>query len=199
MDERIKDAELYLAARLAECEGRPDLHRNTAQVYRNYLAVVRERPNDYVREAGDMFAVMKAEQLDRNENFAALHRKFRNFESVLAYEERAKAVGESTGYGDFYTKNGEAQKRTKGLLDIEFEKRDLLMSLMKSIVAWRVGIPADRASAKPQARAAWGRLAQIDSDFSWERIRSHPPYRNCLYYNNEQLGLLERWFKEMGS
>ncbi|HNW27520.1 MAG TPA: hypothetical protein PKN50_03490 [Spirochaetota bacterium] len=60
MDQTIKNAELYLKARLAEGARRPDLHRNINPVYERYLQVLRERPRDYAREAGGMFAVMRA-------------------------------------------------------------------------------------------------------------------------------------------
>ena len=116
MSEEIQNAKKYLSGRLAECSGRPDLHRHTVEVYGNYLKTVSERPQDYVKEAGDMFAVMQAEQLDRNENYIALYKKFSQEERVEAYTLRAEAVKESTGYGDFYTKNNQAQKKIQRLL-----------------------------------------------------------------------------------
>lgn len=135
MSEEILNAEKYLSARLAECNGRPDLHKNTMEVYNGYLKIIKERPQDYAREVGDMFPVMKAEQLDRNENYIKLYTKFSQKERVEAYTLRAKAVKESAGYGDFYTKNNKAQKDTEPLVGLEHKKRELLANLMRGIVA----------------------------------------------------------------
>ncbi len=197
MSSELDNAEKYLEARLAECLPRPELHRNTIDVYRHYLKIIKERPQDYVREVGDMFPVMKSEQLDRNENFANLHGNFLHKEIADAYTARAGAVRASTGYGDIYIKTGEAQKATEHLLSLEQNKRDSLAVLCRGIVAWKVAIDKDRSGLKSRVISSWESLKKLDSDLSWEKLKSHPPYRNSLYYNNEQLSLLENWFMEI--
>lgn len=197
MSDEIENAEKYIEARLAECLPRPELHRNIIEVYKQYLKIIKERPQDYVREAGDMFAVMRGEQLDRNENLEALHKKFSHAETADAYKARAEAVRASTGYGDIYIKAGEARKATEHLLSIEQSRRDSLAVLCRGIVAWKVAIDSDRSGLKNAVIGSWESLKKLDSDLSWEKLRSHPPYRNSLYYNNEQLSLLEGWFMEI--
>ena len=197
MSEEIVNAEKYLTARLAECSNRPDLHRHTVEVYGNYLKTVSERPQDYVKEAGDMFAVMQAEQLDRNENYIALYKKFSQEERVEAYTLRAEAVKESNGYGDFYTKNNQAQKETEHLIGLEHKKRELLSNTMRGIIAWRVAIDSDRKAYKDKVTDSWNSLKKTDPDLNWRKIRTFPPYRNCLYYNDRQLDMLEKWFTEI--
>jgi hypothetical protein len=197
MDGYLQDAERYLTARLSECDRRLDLHQHTAEVYRSYLKIIHERPQDYIKEAGDMFAVMKAEHLDRNENFAGLSRKFNQQERVKAYNTRAQSVKSTTGYGDFFLKNGDAQKQTEPLLGIEYQRRDLVAEFFRLIVAWRVAHSADKSAGARKAAKAWDELKKNDPEISWQRFRSHPPYRNCLYYNDEQFDLLEHWFKEI--
>ncbi|MBP7737805.1 MAG: hypothetical protein KA369_17615 [Spirochaetes bacterium] len=196
MDNHIKNAELYLAARLAEGDRRPDLHKNISSVYQAYLKIIRERPQDYAAEVGDMFAVPRAEQLDRSENFRSLYERLKHGERVKAYGERKRAVEGSTGYGDLYANMEEARRKTEELLPVEDRRRDLLQEFMAALVSWRVAIPKNKAGSRNSVLAAWEKLKELDPDLSWERLRSWPPYRNCLYHNDEQLSLLERWFGE---
>jgi hypothetical protein len=197
MSDEISNAEKYLEARLAECLGRPELHKNTSDVYNNYLKIIRERPQDYVREAGDMFPVMKGEQLDRNENYLMLYKKFSQKERVEAYTIRAKAVRESTGYGDFYTKNGQAQKETEHLIGLEYKKRELLADIMRRIISWKVALDAEKGSCKTKVLGLWKSLLELDPDLNWQKLSSFPPYRNSIYYNNGQMSMLENWFREI--
>lgn len=197
MSDEIKDAERYLAARLAECSGRPDLHRNTIEVYNNYLKIIRERPQDYVKEAGDMFAVMKAEQLDRNEDFAILYEKFRQEEKVKAYRTRAEAVKSSTGYSDIYSKTGDVKKATESMLNAEYRKREYLANLCRGIVAWKVEIASERGMTGNSVIKLWSSLKELDPQISWEKIKTHPVYRDSLYYNDGQFTLIEKWFREI--
>jgi hypothetical protein len=196
MDNHIKNAELYLVARLAEGDRRPDLHKNISAVYQAYLKIIRERPQDYAAEVGDMFAVPRAEQLDRNENFRSLYGRLKHGERVKAYEERKRAVEGSTGYGDLYSNMEEARRKTEQLLPIENRRRDLLQEFMAVLIAWRVAIPKNKPGFGNSVSAAWEKLKELDPDISWERLRTWPPYRGCLYHNDEQLSLLERWFGE---
>ncbi len=197
MSDEIKDAEKYLEARLAECSSRPELHKNTIAVYNSYLKVIRERPGDYIKEAGDMFAVMKAEQLDRNEDFALLYEKFSQVEKVKAYKTISEAVQNSSGYGDIYMKTGDARQATEALLNIEYKKRELLANLCRGITAWRVEIPAERGSIKANIIKHWNSLQELDPQLSWEKIKTQPGYRNSLYYNDGQFALIEKWFREI--
>ncbi len=199
MDQQIQDSELYLAARLSEGDRRPDLHKSIMPVYQAYLKIIRERPQDYAREIGDMFAVLRAEQLDRNENFRSLYERLHHAERAGAYAARKRAVEESTGYGDLYANMEDARRRTGPLLKIEDDRRELLQKFMGLVIAWRVAIPKDRGGARDAALEAWEKLKALDPLLSWARLRSWPPYRTCLYYNDEQFSLLERWFREAGS
>jgi len=197
MADEIRDAEKYLEARLEEFLKRPELHRNTIEVYNSYLKIIRERPQDYAREVGDMFAVMKAEQLDRNESFAALYRKFSQKERVDAYEARINAFRESSGYGDIYLKSNDVQKATEYLLNFEYKRRELLADFFRGIVAWKIAIPADRITLRESVISLWNSLVKLDSELCWEKMKVHPVYRNCLYYNEGQFALLEKWFMEI--
>lgn len=199
MDYGTHNAERYLAARLAEGSHRPDLHGNINPVYERYLEILRERPQDYAREAGDMFAVLRAEQLDRNENFRSLYERLGHAERVEAYEIRKRAVEKSTGYGDLYPNMEEARRGTEPLLSVEDRRRELLQKFLGLMIAWRVVLEKDKSSARTSALQAWEDLKKLDPRLSWERLRAWPPYRACLYYNEEQLSLLERWFGEIGS
>jgi hypothetical protein len=197
MNEEIMNAEKYLSGRLAECMGRPGLHRHTIEVYNNYLKILKERPQDYVQEVGDMFAVMQAEQLDRNEDFIVLYKKFSQEERVRAYTIRAKAVQGSSGYGDFYSRNSNAQKETEPLITLEYRKRELLSNIMRGIVAWKVALEPEKDPCGKKVTGYWNSLKGLDPGLDWQRIREFPPYRNCLYYNEEQINMLENWFREI--
>jgi hypothetical protein len=199
MDHETHNAELYLKARLAETDRRPDLHANTASVYKSYLKIIRERPQEYAREAGDMFPVLRAEQLDRNENFRSLYNRLKHTERVEAYEARKRAIGESTGYGDLYANMEEARRKTEPQLAIEDRRRELLQEFAGLIIAWRVAIPGKKSGFAGSILKKWEELKKLDPQFSWERLRSWPPYRRCLYYNEEQFSFLERWFGEVGA
>ena len=197
MDQTIKNAEQYLKARLAEGDRRPELHKHITAVYKNYLKIIRERPQDYGREAGDMFPVPRAEQLDRFENLRSLYERLKHLEKAQAYETRKKAVEASTGHADLYPNMDEARRKTENLLKVEDLRRNSLQEFMGVLIAWRVAIPKDKSGFRNSVITAWGALKELDPQLSWERLKTWPPYRNCLYYNDEQLSLLERWFAEV--
>lgn len=196
MSQEIENAKAYLLARLAEGDHRPDLHINISAVYQNYLKVVNERPDDYVKEAGDMFAVMRAEQLDRQENLIALYKKLKHQEKEQAYGIFRESILQSSGYGDIYPKLSEAKEKTKAALSLETLRRDTLMELMGVIIAWRNALAEEKASFRSSIISSWKTLQSHDSSISWKKIQTWPPYRNSLYYNDEQLTLLETWFME---
>ena len=199
MRDPVRDAELYLKSRLAEGDRRPDLHKHIREVYKQYIKIIQERPGSYESEVGDMFAVMKAEQLDRNDNFMALYQKLQHVERVEVYDARKKAVQESTGYGDLYSKTEKARKETEPRLSIEYRRRECVQELFQQIVAWRVAIPAQKNGHKQGALKSWNNLAGLDPQISWNRLKTWPPYRSCLYYTDEHFRLFEQWFKEIGA
>ncbi len=196
MNEDIENAKGYLKGRLEECRSRPDLHKHISKVYEDYLRIVQTRPDDYAKEAGDMFAVMRAEMLDRQENLIILYNKLNHPESAKAHEIQKEAVLSSKGYGDIHRNISAAETQTRGLSGISAARRDAMQELMALITAWKVGLASEKAGKKSQILEKWKQLQSLDPQMSWKTLRDDPACRRCLYFNSEQLDLMEKYFQE---
>lgn len=188
---------IYLQARLAEGDRRPDLHEHISKVYQGYLDIISTRPNDYAKEAGDMFAVMKAEQMDRARNNLSLSTKLEQSFLVKAYTKLLSVVSSATGYVDIHTKIKTARDEMQDLLTVADQQRNHLIELCSSLVFWRCAPPQERNGKAAGVLKAWLALLELDSELSWEKICSFKPYRYCLCYTDDQMQLLGVWLEEI--
>lgn len=197
MEDIISEVTAYLKARLAETEGRPDLHRNTIAEYQRLLKTAQERPGDYAAEAGDMFAVAKAEQLDRYENLDRLYRKMGNQGGIEGNDMILQAVKSSTGYSDLNYNIGKAQKEGAADYNSDAARRDALMNCIGRLFDSRVRVGEKKSASAAAAKKHWKELQDLDPGLTWERIVAEPFYRRCLYYPDDRLALIGSWLKEV--
>jgi hypothetical protein len=197
--DQMKDVVAYLKARLAECARRPDLHANTIQAYTSLLSLAESRPGDYVREAGDMFAVVKAENLDRFSNYASLYERLGMKGCADAYRVALDAVNRSTGYADINRNITKAQTAITDALNRESRWRDNMMVLVGKLFEYRVEVGDRKSAARDAVKAAWAALREIDPDVSWGGISASPKSRRFLYYDDERMALIGRWLGEVVS
>jgi len=183
----------YLKARLREYEARPDLHKASIAAYRKLIQLAESRPQDYEKEAGDLFEVARAEQIDRASALAGVFQQIHEPEAALAQTQIASALASTTGYTDLVTRAGSIKKTAEPIIEIIGKKRNALYEFFGLLLTAHLAPDKDKAGFAQATASKWNILRALDPEISWQKIRKHPPYRSMIYYSDQQLDMLERW------
>jgi hypothetical protein len=196
MIDPLAELKAYLAARITEYSSSPGLCAESIAEYRRLLSVAETSPGDYMKEASDMFASAKAEQLDRYAAMVALYRELGIDGCAGAYGMILEAVRKSTGYADMNYNIGRAHDDARPLINRETAKRDTLAGLIGALLYHRVSVESKRAESREAVRKLWRELQSLDPGVTWEKITATAAYRRCLYYDSEHLGMIGSWLAE---
>ena len=102
----------YLESRLAETRHRPDLHAHTIQVYNKLLEAAHVSLSEYGKVAGNMFEVLKAEELDRQRSLFTLYKKLEHPYRMRAHKALYEAIKSSTSHADIFSLKGSNEAGT---------------------------------------------------------------------------------------
>jgi len=183
----------YLKARLKEYESRPQFHRASIAAYRNLVQLAETRPQDYEKEAGDLFDVARAEQIDRAEAMAGVFEQIHEPDAAEAQNRVAQGLASTKSYADLVSRAGSIKKTAEPIIEIIAQKRNALYEFLGLLLTAHLAPDKDRPGFAQATAGKWNVLRGLDPEISWQKIRSHPPYRNMIYYSDEQLDMLERW------
>lgn len=183
----------YLRARLKEYESRPQFHTASIAAYRKLVQLAETRPQDYEKEAGDLFEVARAEQIDRAAAMAGVFAGLQEPEAALAQKHVAAALADTKSYADLVSRVGSIRKTAEPILEIIAQKRNALYEFLGLLLTAHLAPQKDRAGFVQAATNKWNVLRGLDPEISWQKIRSHAPYRSMIYYSDDQLAMLERW------
>lgn len=187
----------YLKARLKEYEAHPQFHEASIAAYRKLIHLAQTRPQDYEKEAGDLFEVARAEQIDRASSLAAVFEQLQEPEAASAERQVAAALGTTTGYADLVSRAGSIKKTAEPIIEIIGQKRNALYEFLGILLTAHLAGDKDKPGFAQAAANKWNVLRGLDPEISWQKIRRHPPYRNMIYYSEAQLDMLERWHGAM--
>jgi hypothetical protein len=187
----------YLKARLKEYEARPQYHIASIAAYRNLIQIAETRPQDYEREAGDLFEVARAEQVDRAEAMSSVFAQLFEREAAEAQKLVAAGLSSTKSYADLVSRAGSIKKTAEPVIEIIAQKRNALYEFLGLLLTAHLAPDKDKPGFARATANKWNVLAGLDPQISWQKIRSHPPYRNMIYYSDAQLDMLERWHGEM--
>lgn len=188
---QLEHSKKYLTARLEEGLAKPHLHRYTTEVYKRYIGVIETNPDEYAKEIGDMFELMQAEEMDRQANFRDLFKSLGNEKRAAGHDKLFNTIKVSNGFGDLFIKKSEVNKDLGDTFIAENDKRKTLIELMNYLTLLARSLPQEQEHRTQLVKIAWYELLAIDETLSWEKIKSDPSYRYCLYHSNSHLDFLE--------
>jgi hypothetical protein len=185
----------YLERWLSACEAWPALHRHQIAAYQRLLELARG-----VRDAADYHRALqarglaldavRAEWLDRYHHAACLHRALGDETQRGAAAMRFHAGQEP----DFLAAITATEQQYAARIAAGRASQDALAPLLMSLLDWR--LEADEALGArrlDEVRGLWGVIQAGDPGCTWQRICSHPPYRNRVPFDDTGLALVGDW------
>lgn len=186
----------YLEARIKEYLHKPELHKHLIDVYKKHQKMINENPDAYYSESGDMFDIMKAEQLDIASGMISLYKNFGFKENEKAYVDFYNNINESSGYADINGKIGSSRDRAGVVLRKNYSTQNALLSLVTCIVQLLSCTPEETAGKENIVMEEWNKFREIHPEADWKWIVDSP-YRNCLWYDDERLDILGSKLNEL--
>ena len=183
----VADLTRYLEARLAECLARPDLCAHASAAYRAVLADVRAG-----KDAGDLFALARADSLDRYANLARSHERLGDERKARANQICFDAAERATGHADLVLRLTKANDAAMPLELAANRAGGLVSQLLDAVPLFLTGTPSEKQAAKLRMKTAWQELRTIEPGFTPARIRAYPPYRSRVPFDDARLAQIER-------
>ncbi len=197
MDANFKNSINYLKESKKAAEHKPYLHRMLIKTYDYYINMAETEPENYLQKAGDMFKLSQSESLDRYANLFDLYKKLQYKELMLAHKTMFDAIKQSSSYSTLQSSIRQTRTEIEPQLFIESDKKTHLTNLMVAIIGHASAIDEDKPHFQAHAKKEWAELLNLDTEFGWQKLKSHPPYRNCMYYDDDKLNLIEKWWGEL--
>lgn len=198
---QMKDHVGYLEACLKRCQTRPDLNQAQMEAYQKYLEMAgsASSPEEYADQvkASGMYEIARAESLDRFRNRAELYRKLGDLGSAEAWQAGFEALSKASNHEEV---NNEVSRTTEAVTasaPARGAARDAVEGLFTSLLDWAMQQnPEAKATHLAMVRHHWSMIHKGDPACTWERLVSHPPYRNRIPFSGARLGVIEGWFRK---
>lgn len=192
MADVLDESRRYFHARLADCQHAPHLHGEQIRIYEQYLQIVNASRDatDYTQKLGplaSMFAVARAEQMDKYSNLVRLYEKLGNPDKLKAARLRFDTAQKAQNHGDLVNLMSSAQTEAAGIDAAGNEKLNLAATLLQTVIAY-VSAPDDKD--KPGRAAAiletYTNLLGLDPGFSWQSFHQ-TPYSYVVFFDKARM------------
>lgn len=198
----LEESIRYLELRLAECQGRPELHQNQIAAYQYFLEMARASSDgdDYtrrIRETGNMFQLARAESMDRYQNLVRIHQTVQDDRKLRGDFLNLNAARDAQSHQDLNTRMTAAATEAQQWTQAGMQSVGQVRSVLCELVDWALECkPEVKPSKLAMLQHSWGLLKQADPDCTWEKLCSYPPYRQRIPFDDARLAQLGVWFKE---
>jgi hypothetical protein len=188
----------HLENRLSACRVLPTLHSHQITAYERLLELARGAADagEYDRElaARDLtLVVVRAEWLDRYHNAACVY-------AALGDEAQRRAAAARFHAGsqrDFLAAITATEHQYAAGIAAARASQEALAPLLTSLLDWRIADEGElRQQRLGEVRGLWSVIQASDPGCTWERICSHPPYRDRIPFDGEGLALLGEWLAQ---
>jgi len=202
MSDVIDESRRYFSARLADCKKSPHLHTEQIKVYNEYLRVIdaSRSAEEYRQNLGplaSMFAVARAEQVDKYFNLVRLYQKLGNPDKMQAAKLRYDTAVKAQNHGDLVGLMSSAQTTAAAIDAKGNAKLNLASTLIQCIITY---MTEPESPEKNGARAAiyetYTALLQLDPSFSWQSFSS-TPYSYVVFFDAARMARLGQIFAEV--
>lgn len=204
MPDVLQESKLYFGARLADCEHAPHLHSEQIKVYKEYLAILNasSSPADYKQRLGplaSMFAVARAEQVDKYFNLMRLYHKLGNPDKLKAAKERYDTAVAAKNHGDLVNLMSAAQLTAAAMEAGGNQKLNLAVTLIQCIIRYMTEAEGpDKNGSVGPILSTYTELLQLDPTFKWQSYHE-TPYSHTVFFDAERMAQLGEIFNKVRS
>jgi hypothetical protein len=202
MADVLEESRRYFEARLADCRHAPHLHKEQIRVYEQYISIIGQSRDaaDYTQKLGplaSMFAVARAEQMDKYGNLVRLYQKLENPDKLKAVLERYETAKQAQNHGDLVGLMTAAQDVAAVTEGRGNEKLNLAMTLLQCVVAY-AAYPAeqDRSGKVAGVLETYTALLSLDPTFTWQSF-SQAPYSYVVFFDAARMQRLGEIFERL--
>ncbi|MFZ5628191.1 MAG: hypothetical protein ACOY5B_03615 [Spirochaetota bacterium] len=202
MADVLDESRKYFEARLSDCRHAPHLHVEQIKVYEQYLAIVKASRDaaDYTQKLGplaSMFAVARAEQMDKYGNLVRLYQKLGNPDKLKAALERYETAKKAQNHGDLVGLMTQAQDAAALTESQGNEKLNLAVTLLQTVVTY-AAFPAeqDRSGKVAGILETYTALKKLDPLFTWQSY-AQTPYSYVAFFDAPRMQRLGQIFEQV--
>ena len=193
----------YFRVHLKQCSTNPGLHKHSMADSKQYLEVLEtmSTPGEFmqhVQSTGNMVSTNKAEALDRVANRILIHEVLGNEKKLKAEEQRLEIIKNAQTHQEL-AQNLEAFETEN---DLEFQEDKAcgqIASIFSALFELVTELPGGNGYQRNLAnlKEYWKMMLETDTDCTWEKLVSYPPYRDRIVFTDAQLPVLEKIFREV--
>ncbi len=201
MPDVLHESKLYFNSRLADCMPSPHLHSEQIKVYNQYIAVLNNStsPEDYRQKLGplaSMFAVARAEQVDKYLNLMRLYQKLGNPDKLKAAKLRYDTAVAAQNHGDLVNLMSTAQTSAADIEAGGHQKLSLAVTLIQCLLVYMTEPEApDKKGSLAGILTTYTDLLKLDPTFKWESYKE-TPYSYIVFFDAERMAQLGEVFME---
>ena len=202
MSDTLDESRRYFAARLADAESAAHLHNEQLKVYKEYLRIVTESrtPEEYGQKLGplaSMFAVARAEQMDKYMNLMRLYHKLGNADKLEAAKLRYDTAEKAQNHGDLVNLLSSAQTEASAIDARSHQKLSLASTLIQCVIACMTE-PVGEFTAGRRAAVlqTYTELLGLDPTFKWQSLND-TPYAYVVFFDAARMQRLGEIFAEI--
>ncbi|AFM11956.1 hypothetical protein [Turneriella parva] len=202
MSDVLGESRRYFEARLADCRHAPHLHTEQIKTYEQYLSIIGQSSDagDYAQKLGplaSMFAVARAEQMDKYGNLVRLYQKLGNPDKLKAALDRYETAKKAQNHGDLVGLMTTAQDAAAVTESKGNEKLNLAMTLLQCVVAY-AAYPAeqDRSGKVAGILETYTALKNLDPLFTWQSY-AETPYVYVVFFDTARMQRLGQIFEQV--
>lgn len=195
----LEESRRYFEARLADCRPAAYLHTEQIKIYEQYLAVVKASRDaaEYTQKLGplaSMFAVARAEQMDKYRNLVRLYQNLGNPDKLKAALARYETAKKAQNHGDLVGLMTQAQDAAAITEGEGNEKLNLAVTLLQTLVAY-AAFPAqqNRSGKAAGILEAYTALKKLDPLFTWQSYAQRP-YSYVVFFDAARMQRLGQIF-----
>lgn len=183
----LAESRKYFEARLKECQKTPHLHTEQVKTYNQYLSIVASStsPEDYRQKLGplaSMFAIARAEQVDKYFNLMRLYHKLQIPDKLAAAKLRYDTAVAAKNHGDLVNMMSTAQSEAAKGEAKGYEKLGLAATLIQCVFAYmNESDGPEKNGILTGLLSTYTDLLRIDPTFQWQSYQTGPySYVVCL-------------------
>lgn len=202
MADALDESRRYFEARLTDCRHAPHLHSEQIRIYEQYLGIIAQSRDaaDYAQKLGplaSMFAVARAEQMDKYGNLVRLYQKLGNPDKLKAALDRYETAKKAQNHGDLVGLMTTAQDAAAVTENKGNEKLNLAMTLLQCVVAY-AAYPAeqDRSGKAAGILETYTALLNLDPTFNWQSY-AQTPYAYIVFFDAARMQRLGQIFEKV--
>jgi hypothetical protein len=188
----LNEQKMYLAARIKECEQRPDLNVFFKNVLEKHIAKANssasfEEYTEWAAANGNYFDLAKSEQQDRYSNCIKIQQFYQNKKREEYYTKKLETVNQATDHASLHTHLKEIESKIQDDEAHSWQAMQEVMNLHIKITEYITAPDAQKNKYYSDVKEKWALLKTLDPEICLEKILKYPPYRHISIFDDERI------------